>query len=90
LLHVDKETSNDLVCQITSGDLIKKPGWIRMSIHPTTTTEEIELVCYGILELAKHHQEWSKDYDYNAKTNEFVHKNASHKEKEMIENWFKI
>ena len=26
LLHVDQETSNDLVCQIASGDMIKKPG----------------------------------------------------------------
>jgi selenocysteine lyase/cysteine desulfurase len=32
LLHVDKETSSDLVCLITSGDLMRKPGWIRMSV----------------------------------------------------------
>jgi selenocysteine lyase/cysteine desulfurase len=49
---VDEETSNDLICQITSGDLIKKPGWIRMSIHPTTTSEEIKFVCESIKALA--------------------------------------
>lgn len=88
LLHVDQETSNDLVCQITSGDLIKKPGWIRMSIHPTTTSEEIKYVCDSIKSLAKNHKEWSNDYIYNGKTNEFVHKNAQHSEKEMVRSWF--
>lgn len=90
LLHVDQETSNNLVCQITSGDLINKPGWIRMSIHPTTTTQEIEFVCQSINDLANHHQEWEKDYQYNNKTNEFIHKNATNPEKEMVANWFSV
>lgn len=90
LLHVDQETSHDLVCQITSGDLIKKPGWIRMSIHPTTTTEEIQMVCDSIKALAKNHKEWGADYEYHFKSNEFMHKAAKHQEKEMVKNWFKI
>jgi selenocysteine lyase/cysteine desulfurase len=90
LLHVDQETSNDLVCQITSGDLINKPGWIRMSIHPTTTTEEIIFVCQSINDLANHHQDWEIDYQYNNKTNEFIHKNATNPEKEMVANWFSV
>lgn len=90
LLHVDQETSNDLVCQITSGDLIKKPGWIRMSIHPTTTTTEIKFVCDSIKALASNHQDWEKDYVYNGKTNEFHHKNALHQEMEMVKSWFKV
>ena len=90
LLHVDQETSNDLVCQITSGDLINKPGWIRMSIHPTTTTQEIAFVCQSINDLANHHQDWKIDYQYNNKTNEFIHKNATNPEKEMVANWFSV
>lgn len=90
LLHVDQETSHDLVCQITSGDLIKKPGWIRMSIHPTTTSEEIKIVCDSIKALAENHKQWATDYEYNFKTNEFVHKNAKFQEKEMVKNWFKF
>jgi selenocysteine lyase/cysteine desulfurase len=90
LLHVDKETSNDLVCQITSGDLIKKPGWIRMSVHPTTTTEEIIFVCNSINDLANNYQDWIGEYEYDSKTNEFFHKNAIHSEKEMVSNWFSV
>lgn len=88
LLHVDQDTSKDIVCQISSGDLIKKPGWIRMSIHPTTTDDEIELVCESIKALAVYHDVWSKDYHYDAKTNSFNHKNAGLLEKEMVALWF--
>ncbi|MBA4153868.1 aminotransferase class V-fold PLP-dependent enzyme [Flavobacterium sp.] len=88
LLHVDQQTSEDLVCQISAGDLIKKPGWIRMSIHPTTTTEEIIYVCESIKQVAKNHKTWSKDYLYDAKTNNFRHKDDAIPEKEMVRNWF--
>jgi hypothetical protein len=76
------------VCEIDSGNLIQKPGWIRMSIHPTTSNEEIKLVCEAILELALHHQDWAKDYKYNPNTNEFLHKEAKNLEKEMVNAWF--
>ena len=90
LLHVDQETSHNLVCQISSGDLIQKPGWIRMSIHPTTTSDEIEFVCESIRLLSENHQEWAKDYQYNPKTNEFNHKAVASLEKERVANWFKV
>lgn len=90
LLHVDQETSNQLVCQIATGDLIQKPGWIRMSVHPTTTTEEIQYVCESILALAKNHNIWSADYEYNPKTNEFNHTSALSIEKERVNNWFTV
>jgi selenocysteine lyase/cysteine desulfurase len=89
LLHVDQETSSKLIDEITLGDLIRKPGWIRMSIHPTTTTDEIKLVCESIKALAENHQEWAKDYIYDKNSNEFIHKNAKPYEKEIVENWFK-
>jgi selenocysteine lyase/cysteine desulfurase len=88
LLHVDQETSNELTCQISSGDLTNKPGWIRMSIHPTTTNEEIQMVCESIKDLAKNHELWAKEYEYNQKTNEFVHQNALHQEEAMVKSWF--
>jgi selenocysteine lyase/cysteine desulfurase len=90
LLHVDQETSHNLVCQISSGDLIQKPGWIRMSVHPTTTSAEIEFVCESIHLLAENHQEWAKEYQYNPKTNEFNHKVAASLEKERVATWFKV
>ena len=89
LLNVNQETSHNLVCQIDSGDLIQKPGWMRMSIHPTTTNDEISYVCESIKALAVNHQDWAKDYNYEKNSNEFVHLDAKPLEKEMVENWFK-
>jgi len=91
LLHVDHETSNKLVNEISLGDLIRKPGWIRMSIHPTTTTAEIELVCNSIKDLAKNHEVWAKDYDYDKLTNEFIHKSFDPAiRNERVNNWFTL
>ncbi len=91
LLHVDHETSNKLVNEISLGDLIRKPGWIRMSIHPTTTSDEIELVCNSIKDLAKNHKVWANDYDYDKLSNEFIHKNFdANPRKEMVSNWFQF
>ena len=90
LLHVDQETSHKLIDEITLGDLIRKPGWIRMSIHPTTTNAEIEFVCKGIKALAENHKTWALDYDYNKTTNEFVNKNAQPLEDELVKNWFSL
>jgi selenocysteine lyase/cysteine desulfurase len=88
LLHVDQETSNLLTDQITLGELLQKPGWVRMSIHPTTTNAEIQFVCESIKALASHHKEWALDYIYDKHTNEFSHKNALPGEAEMVEKWF--
>ncbi len=88
LLNVDQETSNNLVCQIDAGDLIQKPGWIRMSIHPTTTNTEIAFVCDSIRALAANHAIWQSDYQYNNETNEFCHKDNPDFAKNIVNSWF--
>lgn len=86
LLNVNQETSHNLVCKISQGDLIEKPGWIRMSVHPTTTNLEIEKVCNAIIELSLNHKEWCKDYQYVASKNEFVHNESVVEEMD----WFEV
>lgn len=91
LLHVDHEMSNKLINEISLGDLLRKPGWIRMSIHPTTTNDEIEFVCSSIISLVENHEEWAKDYNYDKMTNEFIHKQFNPKPRtDRIKNWFNL
>ena len=93
LLHVDQQMSHELTNEISIGDLVRKPGWIRMSIHPTTTDEEMAFVCESIKALAENHTEWAKDYEYQGKTNEFIHRSLlseSEKKDEKIDAWFKL
>jgi selenocysteine lyase/cysteine desulfurase len=90
LLHVDKETSHQLTDKITAGNLLDKPGWIRMSIHPTTTNDEVRYVCESIRAVAENFPEWAKDYNYDKCSNEFLHHNAQPSEKEMVTRWFSL
>jgi selenocysteine lyase/cysteine desulfurase len=92
LLHVDQQTSKELTDEISIGDLVRKPGWIRMSIHPTTTDEEITFVCDSIIALAKNHEAWAKDYDYSKCNNEFIHKSLIDKpcNATNVDHWFDL
>ncbi len=90
LLHVDQQKSTELIEQITDGCLLDKPGWIRMSIHPTTTNSEVDFICDSIQALAENFKEWEKDYDYNGATNEFVFKGYQPKEQALVDQWFAV
>ncbi|MCK4562213.1 MAG: aminotransferase class V-fold PLP-dependent enzyme [Flavobacteriaceae bacterium] len=89
LLHVDQQESHDLQGKIIEGCLIERPGWIRMSIHPTTTNSEVNYICDSIIALAENFKTWEKDYQYNEVSNEFVYKGFKPKEKELVDKWFR-
>lgn len=90
LLHVDYETSHELTNEISIGDLVRKPGWIRLSIHPTTTNQEVAYICESLKDLATNHKVWAEDYNYVASSNEFIHKSIenSASEDSQLEDWF--
>jgi selenocysteine lyase/cysteine desulfurase len=90
LLHVDQLTSKAIEEKILEGCLMERPGWIRMSIHPTMTNDEISFICDAIEEVAKNYKAWSADYEYNAIKNEYTHKGNHNIEKVITKNWFKI
>lgn len=89
LLGVSYEKSHDITSKISLGDLSEKPGWIRLSIHPTTTNEEAHQIVRAISELCEHHEDWAKDYAYDAKVNEFYRKgNGMQTVEQMTTAWF--
>lgn len=88
LLEVNQTVSQILTDQISRGDLTGKPGWIRMSIHPTMTNAEVAELCDALIELSENHPIWSKEYQYNAKTNEFTHLHFEDKTAGLVESWF--
>ena len=90
LLNVDLPTSKAIELKILDGCLIERPGWVRMSIHPTMTNEEIHFICDAIKDVAENFETWSKDYEYNAIKNEFEHNKNLEIEKEITSNWFNV
>lgn len=70
LLNVLPETSEAITSLINSGNCSTKPGWIRMSIHPTLSDVEISYIVECIQALAANHSEWSKDYEMEPFSNQ--------------------
>lgn len=77
LLEVSYEKSKSLTDQISSGDLSNKPGWIRLSLHPTQSIDEIRYIMQSIEDLANNHHIWAKEYAYNKSKNDFIYQSAT-------------
>ncbi len=90
LLHVDPEHSKRVTDKINRGDLSEKPGWVRMSIHPTMTNEEIFYIINAIKEIVDNINDWQTDYDYDIQKNEFFHKSYNGNLSEQINGWFNL
>jgi selenocysteine lyase/cysteine desulfurase len=90
LLHVDPNRSKIITDKIDQGDLSEKPGWVRMSIHPTMTDAELNTAINGIAQIVEKIEDWSEDYVYDKSKNEFFHKNSDGSDLEKIKSWFAI
>jgi len=75
LLNVNREESKKITDRINKGDCSTKPGWIRLSVHPTHTDAEIYYMIDAIKQLAENHHYWSADYDIDLKHGSIKHRN---------------
>ncbi len=73
LLKIDHQKSDEIIGKLEDGTCEYKPGWVRFSIHPTTTNEEVKYVCDSIISLSENYEEWVKDYQ--AKDGKYIHNN---------------
>ena len=90
LLHIDKATSKIITDRINKGDWSEKPGWVRLSLHPTITNEELYYITNAIEEIVENIDEWQRDYYYSSRSNEFYHVNFNKKENDFVGEWFKL
>jgi selenocysteine lyase/cysteine desulfurase len=89
LLKVNKTTSYEILRRIRLGDLFCKPGWVRLSVHPTMSNQELEFILDAIERTACHFNEWAADYFYESKSDEFLFKKKKVKVNRETECWFK-
>jgi selenocysteine lyase/cysteine desulfurase len=90
LLEVSYERSREITDKINHGDLSEKPGWVRWSLHPTTTDEEVNYFLNGLQAIIENFTEWEKDYEYHKESNEFMHKHHHKGLSEKHLEWFKL
>ncbi|MDZ7845972.1 MAG: hypothetical protein U5L96_03965 [Owenweeksia sp.] len=64
LFDIDKEKSRHLTDNISQGNMTNKPGWARISLHPTMTDAELDFILQAVRQIAENGKEWAKDYYY--------------------------
>ncbi len=90
LLHVDPQHSKHITDKIDAGDLSEKPGWVRISLHPTTTNSEVNFIVDALTQIEKNISIWQNDYIYNSHSNEYRHRNENGTLAKMTEKWFEV
>jgi selenocysteine lyase/cysteine desulfurase len=48
LLNINKVRSNEVLAALRAGEMDCKPGWVRLSLHPTMTDAEIDYIADAI------------------------------------------
>jgi selenocysteine lyase/cysteine desulfurase len=76
LFNIRKTTSQRITDLIDSGDLSEKPGWVRVSIHPTMTDAEAHYVGSSLVEVIRNYKAWGGDYDFHKESGEFTRKDG--------------
>ncbi|MDT0677952.1 aminotransferase class V-fold PLP-dependent enzyme [Autumnicola musiva] len=62
LMHINEDDSKRIKMDSEFGCTLNKPGWIRVSFHPTMTNNEVAYICEAIRQIDENGKDWSKDY----------------------------
>ncbi len=89
LLHMDHYSSKRITDRIDAGDLSSKPGWVRISIHPTTRDAEVEYLVNALKSIGEHYEEWVSDYSYDKLSNEYSYREIGSHDV-TVEKWFDL
>lgn len=92
LLEVSHDQSNEITDMINHGDLSEKPGWVRWSLHPTMSNEEVHNFLEAVDETVSNIKTLEKDYVYLPRKNEFIHKEDvdSTNTDDVLKDWFTL
>ena len=71
LFNIQADRSKAVMQNIEQQQLTDKPGWVRISLHPIMTNEEVQFMTDAIRDLVKNQKQWASEYTYNPVTNEF-------------------
>lgn len=88
LLDIDEEKSNEITSGILQKNLTEKPGWVRVSLHPTMKNDELLFITNSVKEIVLNIENWQKAYQYNPVTNEFDNLLIKETIEEDVKEWF--
>jgi len=90
LLNVNMEKSYQILQALKEGDELCKPGWIRLSIHPTMSDALIHRMMDAVEQIVLHRASWSKEYRYDPVSHAFVSASGSQPAEPDLTSWFAV
>ena len=90
LFDIDEEKSKEFTNELLQKNQTNKPGWVRLSLHPIMTNEELLFICDSIKQVALHYEKWQNDYQYNRCSNEFENLDSTESIEEEVKEWFEL
>lgn len=90
LLGINSEQSNKILYKIINGDLSSKPGFVRISLHPTTSNEEIYYFINSLNEIIYNYKSFKNEYIYNKSKNHFKNINSCPNDNSKIIKMFEL
>lgn len=89
LFGISQERSCEIVSKIDAGDLSEKPGWVRLSLHPTMTNAELQYILNALKDIGQNHHRYADDYEIDLKHGHFRHRNEPPETTEnLLRQWF--
>ena len=90
MFNIKQKKSAQITKELLERNQTNKPGWVRLSLHPITTNDELNFICDAIEQVSLHYKKWQKDYEYNSVTNEFENPEIKETIAEEVNEWFKL
>ncbi len=88
LLNISPEVSHESMLMADKKQLFFIPGWIRMSLHPTMSNEELNYICDALDELSIRFPEWTDEYVFIKETRSYRHRDEGNWANAMVHSWF--
>lgn len=88
LFDIEDEKSKTIMNELHHKNQTNKPGWVRLSLHPTLSDNELLFICDAVQKVALNYKEWQKDYQYNAAANEFQNIDSNESISDEVKEWF--
>ncbi len=73
LLHIEQDYSAAIRHRLDEGHIGEKPGWVRISLSPTVSEEEFQVLLEAVDHIARHGKEYEDRYHLIDDTGEWVY-----------------
>jgi selenocysteine lyase/cysteine desulfurase len=90
LLNLNQTESMQIYNKIIGNDNSCRPGWVRMSLHPTTSNNELFFIFKALKEIYNTIDESRKEYFYDNEKNAYFHvsKKCQDIENKQVDAWY--